>query len=266
MAAKLALLPVSFFSIVVLRQAVASRFPGGHQEFERNFQPTRQNRDLALLARMSPHDVEHTLSRLQACGITPGTDAAVVDMERGPVLDCPGIAYVKTGQTWSVGAEDAVEDREARSLPEVMLRLLRDPMSTPQAPEWTTVATRPFFGRSEWVEEYLMARPVDGGIALDIFWHQPLENVPLDWYDDDGEPLPTRLTDDGALRLPEICQGQRVVAAQDGFFVEDLQPVQEHKEVIIAEVTEVAVKDALAELYWDHDAIPDLVLRLRAIG
>ncbi len=266
MTAKLALLPVSFYSIVVLRQAVASRFPGGPEDFERIFEPTRQNRELALLVRMSVDDVEHTLSRLQSFNITPGTDAAVVDMERGPILDCPGIDYVKTGPTWSVSAQDAVEDRGASSLPQALLRLLEDPTVSPPAPGWTTVASRPFFGRSEWVEEYLMARKVDGGIALDIFWHWPLGNVPLDWYDDDGEPVPTRRTDDGGLRLPEISQGRRVVAAQDGFFVGDLQPVQEQKEVVIEAATEGAVRDALAGLYWDHDAIPDLVSKLRALG
>lgn len=266
MAAKLALLPVSFYSIVVLRQAVASRFPGGPKEFERIFHPARQNRELALLACMSVDDVEHILSRLQSFGITPGMDAAVVEMERGPILDCPGIDYVKTGQTWSVGVQDAVEDRKARSLPQVLLGLLKDPAASPPAPEWTTVATRPFFGRSEWVEEYLVARKVDGGIALDICWYQPLGNVPLDWYDDDGEPVPNRRTDDGGLRLPEICQGRPVVAAQDGFFVGELQAVQEQKEVVIAAATEGAVRDALAELYWDHDAIPDLVSKLRALG
>lgn len=159
--------------------------------------------------------------------------------------------------TW-IGGDD---DDEA-GLVDVKCELVEG-LSTP---EWSMIAARPFSGCFEWGEEYLMARKAQGGIALDIFGNQILGEVPDDWFDEDGEPVPTHRAENGEMRLPEMVAGSPIVGCQDGYFVGDLVPVQDFTQVIVTEVTEVAVRRALSELCWEYVPVSELLEKLNALN
>jgi hypothetical protein len=100
-------LEVTFYSILVLRSAVATRYLGGLRAFYLAYDPAQQTPELAKLVRMSIDDIEQVLTQLNAAGIVPGEDAAVGDMTRGPLLDCAGVIFERNSEllpNWSARA------------------------------------------------------------------------------------------------------------------------------------------------------------------
>jgi hypothetical protein len=63
-----------------------------------------------MLVAMSAADVDHLLGQLQPLGLVPGEDIAVADMMDGPLLECPGVAFVNVGPAfpaqWMVNADE----------------------------------------------------------------------------------------------------------------------------------------------------------------
>lgn len=105
-------LPVVLHSIVVKRDAVTRRYPGGVEEFERDHAPYSKNGALFLLVQMSRQDTEYVLSKLNASGIVPGRDVAVGGMTEGAILECPGVRFWTTDSDafpsrWFVDVDDS---------------------------------------------------------------------------------------------------------------------------------------------------------------
>ncbi|MBC2665680.1 hypothetical protein H7F51_09100 [Novosphingobium flavum] len=82
---------VSFYSIVVKREAVTRSFPGGLDEFDRVHQAARANEHLSVLVRMSMLDVDLVFQKLHAAGLIPGEDFGLMEMHQGVLLACRGI-------------------------------------------------------------------------------------------------------------------------------------------------------------------------------
>lgn len=104
---------ISFYTIIVKRSAVVRSYPGGPVEFDRALEPSRSNRELFGVVRMSPADVDWTLDKLFAAGLVPGVDLAVGEMHHGPLLTCPGVAFRSNGvefvPEWTAEAIEAPE-------------------------------------------------------------------------------------------------------------------------------------------------------------
>lgn len=127
----LSALPTSFFSVVVRRDGVAERFPGGCAAFDAAVQPARSNGDLSVLVTMSMDDADLVFSRLHQAGLRPGEDFGLVDMQQGALLPCHGVRTIGTERCelvfeWAVSFDPAY-----RYLPEDV-RL-----------EWSAAATSP---------------------------------------------------------------------------------------------------------------------------
>lgn len=108
-----AAVPVSLFSIIVKKSAVARSYPGGPIAFDKTLGPAKGSDTLYLLSCMSLGDVDSVLNRLFAQGLIPGLDLAVAEMSLGPLLECPGVTFVSEGDfpaCWAVKADAALED------------------------------------------------------------------------------------------------------------------------------------------------------------
>src|SRR6266404_6609987 len=97
---------VEALSVVIRREAVEDRFPGGWQGFLRQI-PNRTlccDRDLARVGFMNPADVGAYVSTLEAGGLVfqkddQAVDFVVVDQFRGPTLPASWLKYgrIETG-------------------------------------------------------------------------------------------------------------------------------------------------------------------------
>jgi len=95
----LSALPVSYFSIIVKREAVISRFPGGIEALGVRFGIFRQNSALLMLVSMSGGDATRITDDLERAGLRGGKDFAVGDMFQGPLLSCPGLVFEAVGDS-----------------------------------------------------------------------------------------------------------------------------------------------------------------------
>lgn len=86
--------PVAFHSVVVRRDAVAKRFPGGTDQFDRTFKSTRGNADLTLLVSMSMDDADLVFSKLHRAGLVPGDAFGLVGMHQGVMVPCHGVRAI----------------------------------------------------------------------------------------------------------------------------------------------------------------------------
>lgn len=105
-------LPTSFFSVVVRRDRVAERFPGGCHAFDAALQPARSNGDLSVLVTMSMDDADRVFSKLHHAGLRPGEDFGLVDMHQGALLPCHGVRTIGTERCefvyeWAVSFDPA---------------------------------------------------------------------------------------------------------------------------------------------------------------
>lgn len=90
-------LPIAYHSIMVKRDAVARKFPGGVEEFECVHPVYSKNGGLFLIARLTQSETEPVLERLNAAGIIPGRDVAVCAVSEGELLHCPGVRIWQMG-------------------------------------------------------------------------------------------------------------------------------------------------------------------------
>lgn len=102
-------LPIGYYSVVIRKPAIASRFPGGLDGLRRQFgDGWQQNAALVVLIRMSMADIEQIVAELEAAEIRAGEDFAVGDMMLGQLLPCPGILFEAVGDgfmpSWTVKA------------------------------------------------------------------------------------------------------------------------------------------------------------------
>lgn len=105
-------LPTSFFSVVVRRDRVAERFPGGCHAFDAALQPARSNGDLSVLVTMSMDDADLVFSKLHHAGLRPGEDFGLVEMHQGALLPCHGVRAIGTERCelvyeWAVSFDPA---------------------------------------------------------------------------------------------------------------------------------------------------------------
>ena len=82
---------IGFFSVVVKRDAVTRRYPGGLEAFDRVHGAARGNQDLSLLVRMSMMDVDLVFRQLDASGLVAGEDFGLIEMHQGVLIACDGI-------------------------------------------------------------------------------------------------------------------------------------------------------------------------------
>jgi len=82
---------IGFFSVVVKRDAVAHRYLGGLEAFDRVHGAARRNQDLSLLVRMSMMDVDLVFRQLDASGLVAGKDFGLIEMHQGVLIACDGI-------------------------------------------------------------------------------------------------------------------------------------------------------------------------------
>lgn len=76
------------------------------------------------------------------------------------------------------------------------------------ADRWVVIAEREGVGRLDTWIEYLCVRRIDdaGVCELAICCHEPIAEIPSEWFDDEGEPLPEFKDSDGCLALPEYYE------------------------------------------------------------
>jgi hypothetical protein len=105
-------LRVSHYSIVIKREAVGKRFPGGTEEFDRIHEPARSNGALSILVRMSLLDADLVFQKLHSVGLVPQEDFGLVDMQQGVLVPCHGIRgfgkeLAPLVMAWSVQFDDS---------------------------------------------------------------------------------------------------------------------------------------------------------------
>lgn len=91
-------IPAAFHSVIVKRDAVTCRYPGGIEAFEQAFRPSRKNGALFLLLFLSKQEVDLALGQLEAAGLGVPEDAIAADANRGPLMDCPGLTFRSEGE------------------------------------------------------------------------------------------------------------------------------------------------------------------------
>lgn len=99
-------LPAHYLTIILKRDEVAKRYPGGTQAFEAKYNPAHKNGALYALIYMSSSDVDFVLSELEQEGLRAGEAIAVGDMVHGPLVECPDVAFTCNNEHliggWSV--------------------------------------------------------------------------------------------------------------------------------------------------------------------
>jgi hypothetical protein len=254
-------LDITFYSILVLREAVVRSYAGGLKAFDQDFLPARPSQAIAKLVRMSAGDTEHLLGQLNAAGLVLGVDFAVADMMEGPLLECPGIIFEGTDgfpPRWLASALCAPPEQHETPL--------IDALGTADTP-WITIATREASGAIDSWEEVLQVCKADRGWHLQVFRHVWLGEVPLDWYDEDGELHPEHQDADRDLKLPETIDGKGVTGYADGGFLGSLIAVSD--ECQLTECSLDAIGAALEAVNWPkHDAsdVYDRLSKLRLSG
>lgn len=118
-------LPADCLSVIVKREAIASRSLRGVEEFIRTQSPSHQNGALFVLTRTAATDMDVVLADLARWGLQPGRDFAIADMAQGPLIECPGIVFIspdKSGtESWTVNAE-IQESRQPFRFPQHRIR------------------------------------------------------------------------------------------------------------------------------------------------
>jgi hypothetical protein len=233
-------LSAAFYSVIIKRAAVIRSFPGEVEAFERHYQPPQKNGALFLLPMMSLDGVEHVLGRLAEAGVIPGEDVAVADMRHGPLLVCGGIEFENVADEWM-----------AKWTVKISGEL--DDWSQCRA-EWYPLLPRYSYGGTL---DYLCVRQTSQGTELALCGHRYLAEVPQDWFDDDGQPLPEHRNPDGSLRLPSFWDGETVTGIEDHFLVGELLADDEHT-VLLGGKRTVSLAKALVALDWDLTDLGEL--------
>lgn len=111
-------LHISFYSVVVKRKALSTRYPGGAEEFDRVL-AARSNDALSLAVTMSLDDANRLFTRLHKAGLVPGEDFGLVGMYDGVLVPCHGIRIVRDEDELGVVCDrHAVADEGYRYQPE----------------------------------------------------------------------------------------------------------------------------------------------------
>lgn len=247
-------LPAAFYSIIIKTSAIDRSFPGGREEFIRRFQPAYRNGALVGLLAMSTSDTERLLAELNRLGLVPGEDVAVADMVQGPLLECPGIAFQCLEESfpgsWVVNVADGHSEPEMQ--PEDKPSAIDQTLSAvPGLPTgWVILDTQEAFGAVDSWDEYLCTFRTNRGFILNVLRHQWLGEVPEEWFDDDGRPLPEHQDAEGELKLPDEVDDCTVVGFMYGGFVGGLEPAGPD-EVELSVLTVASVAEALRRLRWD---------------
>lgn len=99
-------LPAHYLTIILKREEVAKRYPGGTQAFETKYNPAHKNGALYALIYMSSADVDFVLSELEQQGLLAGETIALGDMVQGPLVECTGVSFTCNNEHfiggWSV--------------------------------------------------------------------------------------------------------------------------------------------------------------------
>jgi hypothetical protein len=119
---------------------------------------------------------------------------------------------------------------------------------------WHTLLSRYAYAGGK---DHLCARKTPAGLELAVCGHSWIAEVPSDWFDDDGEPIPEHRAVDGGLELPSSWDGETVTGIEDGIFVGEL--VADDERTIAVDPTSAEnLAQALADLSWDETALEDL--------
>lgn len=251
-------IPAAFYSIIIKTSAIDRSFAGGREQFFRRYQPAFRNGALVSLLAMSISDTEARLAELNTLGLVPGEDVAVADMAQGPLLECPGIAFQRLEESfpgkWVVNVADVHSEleRQSEALASTVDQALNSAPGVPTG--WIALDTQEAYGAVDSWDEYLCALPTDRGFVLNVLRHQWLGEVPQDWFDDDGQPVPEHRDAEGELKLPDEVDGCTVVGFMYGGFVGGLEPAGPD-EVVLNVLTEASVAAALRQLRWDTSVI-----------
>lgn len=112
--------------------------------------------------------------------------------------------------------------------------------------------------------DYLCVRQTAQGIELALCGHGWLGEVPSDWFDDDGKPVPEHRDADGSLLLPPCWNGQAVTGLEDGMFVGEL--MSDDERTILIDDRADSLASALDELDWDKADLRQLQTMIRDLG
>jgi hypothetical protein len=112
------------------------------------------------------------------------------------------------------------------------------------------VASRQASGATEPWTEYLCARHVPQGLEFAVCANKVIAEIPSDWLDEDGLPLPRYRDDRGELMVPAYFQGHEVLDIADGYLLGPLEVDPNHDPVTIPRATLRDLQSAMKLLDW----------------
>lgn len=100
-------LRLAFLTLVLKRQALEARYPGGLGAFLGRSPGARAEGPLVAVHAMSGGDLGEVADHLAGAGYDMVSDSAVGDMFAGPLEACPGIGFYRTrlGQWYAVAKQ-----------------------------------------------------------------------------------------------------------------------------------------------------------------
>ena len=85
--------PVRFYSVLVLENALALRGAACEAAFNERYPTADRAAGLRVVVSMSGGELEEILAELEAMGLRAGQDFAVGEMVHGEEIACPGICF-----------------------------------------------------------------------------------------------------------------------------------------------------------------------------
>jgi hypothetical protein len=130
---------------------------------------------------------------------------------------------------------------------------------------WTVCDKREAYGVHDIWEEYLCVRRAPGGWEVAVCQHDLLREVASEWFDENGEPLPEYRDEHGALKLPDVVDGQEVWGFDGEYILGRLVPSNaDSNRICVGDLDEVFGLDALASLDWPRTALGALLAAVHA--
>ncbi|MCZ8017247.1 MULTISPECIES: hypothetical protein [Pseudomonadota] len=135
---------------------------------------------------------------------------------------------------------------------------------------WVIVDEREGVGRVDTWSEYLCVKLTDDDEKIDIAVcrHEVIGEIPSEWFDDDGVPLPEFSDENGYLVLPEFYEGwagsTKLTGHDGGYLLGELTWDEGPGPPITAERQDVdAVSGALKSLGWSPSDTKALIDAIR---
>ena len=113
-------IPVIFITVVIKRQAIAEKYPGGLDAFRAAKGELSEDSHLLGLAFMSSGEADSLLLELACLGIKGGTDCVIANIYTGPMTLCDDIEFYALTPSAAFDREwRAVKRAETKSVREI---------------------------------------------------------------------------------------------------------------------------------------------------